>query len=339
MKIIDLIVEEKPTGEISLGAGVGTQGGTIGGGIKENNFMGKGINLDTNLQFSQDQIRGKFSYKKENFNNSDNTLFTSLNSTSTDKLSDFGYKSSEIGGSIGTSFQQYENLYFSPEISTAYEKLKTSSLASENLKKQKGNYFDTYFNYSFNYDLRNKRYKADEGYNTYFYQELPMISKNQEIVNFFEISRYQKISESITKISFSSKAVNTISSKDVRLSKRLYIPSKKLRGFEQGKVGPIKNGEYLGGNYISTLNFNATLPKLLPSFQNTDISYFIDTANVWGVDHDSSINDNSQIRASTGVALDILTPIGPLNFSLSQPLMKHSNDITETFRFNLGTAF
>ena len=339
LKIIDLIVEEKPTGEISLGAGVGTQGGTIGGGIKENNFMGKGINLDTNLQFSQDQIRGKFSYKKENFNNSDNTLFTSLNSTSTDKLSDFGYKSSEIGGSIGTSFQQYENLYFSPEISTAYEKLKTSSLASENLKKQKGNYFDTYFNYSFNYDLRNKRYKADEGYNTYFYQELPMISKNQEIVNFFEISRYQKISESITKISFSSKAVNTISSKDVRLSKRLYIPSKKLRGFEQGKVGPIKNGEYLGGNYISTLNFNATLPKLLPSFQNTDISYFIDTANVWGVDHDSSINDNSQIRASTGVALDILTPIGPLNFSLSQPLMKHSNDITETFRFNLGTAF
>ena len=339
LKIIDLIVEEKPTGEISLGAGVGTQGGTIGGGIKENNFMGKGINLDTNLQFSQDQIRGKFSYKKENFNNSDNTLFTSLNSTSTDKLSDFGYKSSEIGGSIGTSFQQYENLYFSPEISTAYEKLTTSSLASENLKKQKGNYFDTYFNYSFNYDLRNKRYKADEGYNTYFYQELPMISKNQEIVNFFEISRYQKISESITKISFSSKAVNTISSKDVRLSKRLYIPSKKLRGFEQGKVGPIKNGEYLGGNYISTLNFNATLPKLLPSFQNTDISYFIDTANVWGVDHDSSINDNSQIRASTGVALDILTPIGPLNFSLSQPLMKHSNDITETFRFNLGTAF
>jgi outer membrane protein insertion porin family len=339
LKIIDLIVEEKPTGEISLGAGVGTQGGTIGGGIKENNFMGKGINLDTNLQFSQDQIRGKFSYKKENFNNSDNTLFTSLNSTSTDKLSDFGYKSSEIGGSIGTSFQQYENLYFSPEISTAYEKLKTSSLASENLKKQKGNYFDTYFNYSFNYDLRNKRYKADEGYNTYFYQELPMISKNQEIVNFFEISRYQKISESITKVSFSSKAVNTISSKDVRLSKRLYIPSKKLRGFEQGKVGPIKNGEYLGGNYISTLNFNATLPKLLPSFQNTDISYFIDTANVWGVDHDSSIDDNSQIRASTGVALDILTPIGPLNFSLSQPLMKHSNDITETFRFNLGTTF
>ncbi len=339
LKIIDLIVEEKPTGEISLGAGVGTQGGTIGGGIKENNFMGKGINLDTNLQFSQDQIRGKFSYKKENFNNSDNTLFTSLNSTSTDKLSDFGYKSSEIGGSIGTSFQQYENLYFSPEISTAYEKLKTSSLASENLKKQKGNYFDTYFNYSFNYDLRNKRYKADEGYNTYFYQELPLISKNQEIVNFFEISRYQKISESITKVSFSSKAVNTISSKDVRLSKRLYIPSKKLRGFEQGKVGPIKNGEYLGGNYISTLNFNATLPKLLPSFQNTDISYFIDTANVWGVDHDSSIDDNSQIRASTGVALDILTPIGPLNFSLSQPLMKHSNDVTETFRFNLGTAF
>ena len=56
LKVVNLTVEEKPTGEISLGAGVGTSGGTIGGGIKENNFLGKGIKLNSNLQISENAI-------------------------------------------------------------------------------------------------------------------------------------------------------------------------------------------------------------------------------------------------------------------------------------------
>jgi len=339
LKIIDLTVEEKPTGEISLGAGIGTSGGTFGGGIKENNFMGKGVKLNTNLQLTANSIKGKFIYEKPNFNYSDNSLFTSLTSTSNDNLDDFGYKSSEIGISFGTSFEQFENLYFRPSVETSVEKLETTSLASRNLKKQEGDYFDTYFKYSLNYDLRNKRYRPDEGYQNIFYQELPMISDNTEIVNSFESTKYQKISDIVTRISFYGKAVNTLNDSDVRISKRLFMPSKKLRGFEAGKIGPVQNTDYIGGNYISAVNFNAKLPQLLPSFQNTDISFFVDVANVWGVDYDKTIDDSSKFRSSTGIALDILTPVGPLNFSLSQPLSKKSTDKTETFRFNLGTTF
>ena len=69
-----------------------------------------------------------------------------------------------------------------------------------------------------------------------------------------------------------------------------------------------------------------------------DFSLFVDAANIWGVDYDSSI-DNNKIRSSTGVAINLLTPIGPLNFSLSQPITKSSTDKTESFRFNLGTTF
>ena len=53
LKIIDLTVEEQPTGEIALAAGAGTSGTTIGGGINEKNFLGKGINLSTNLKFQK----------------------------------------------------------------------------------------------------------------------------------------------------------------------------------------------------------------------------------------------------------------------------------------------
>jgi len=339
LKIIDLTVEEKPTGEISLGAGVGTSGGSIGGGIKENNFMGKGIKLNTNIQFSDNAIKGVFIYEKPNFNYSNNTLFSSIRSTSTDNLDSFGYKNTDIGASVGTSFEQFENFYFAPNIDVAYEKLETTSLASAAKKKQTGDYFDTSFNYTLDYDLRNKRYRPDDGFRNVFYQELPVISNNYEIVNSFETTHFKKISGTITKISFYSKAVNTLTDKDVRVSKRVYVPEKKLRGFEKGKVGPVQDGDYIGGNYISALNLNASLPRLLPSFQNTDISFFIDAANLWGVDYDNSVDDKSMIRTSTGIALDILTPIGPLNFSLAQPITKSSSDQTESFRFNLGTSF
>ncbi len=339
LKVINLTVKEKPTGEISLGAGFGTTGGTIGGGVKENNFLGKGIKLDTNLQVSANSIKGKFVYEKPNFNYSDNSLFTSIRSTTSDNLNDFGYETSDIGASVGTSFQQFENLYFSPALDMSYEKLQTTSAASAALKKQEGNYFDTYFNYALNYDLRNKNYRPDEGYRNSFKQELPIISDNYEIVNSFETTRYQKISDMVTKISFYGKAVNTLDNKDVRISKRLYIPSHKLRGFESGKIGPIENDDYIGGNYISAVNFSTTLPQILPSFQNMDFSFFVDAANVWGVDYDSAIDDNTKIRSATGFAMDILTPVGPLNFSLSQPLTKNSTDKTESFRFNLGTTF
>ena len=339
LKVVNLTVEEKPTGEISLGAGVGTSGGTIGGGIKENNFLGKGIKLNSNLQISENAIKGQFIYEKPNFNYSDNSLFTSIRSTTTDNINDFGYKTTDLGLSLGTAFEQFENLYFRPEIDIAYEKLETTSAASASLKKQEGDYFDNYFNYSLDYDLRNKRFRPDEGFRNIFRQELPLVSDNYEIVNSFETTKYQKISEMVTKVSFYGKAVNALSNEDVRISKRLFMPSSKLRGFESGKIGPVDNNDYIGGNYISALNFSATLPTLLPSFQNLDFSIFVDAANVWGVDYDSSIDDNNKIRSSTGVAMDILTPIGPLNFSLSQPITKSSTDKTEGFRFNLGTTF
>jgi outer membrane protein insertion porin family len=69
--------------------------------------------------------------------------------------------------------------------------------------------------------------------------------------------------------------------------------------------------------------------------------FFIDTANVWGVDYDNTLDDfySGSIRSSTGVALDWFSPIGPLNFSLAYPITKDDGDKTETFRFNLGTTF
>ena len=106
-----------------------------------------------------------------------------------------------------------------------------------------------------------------------------------------------------------------------------------------GKVGPKDGDDFVGGNYISTINMSTTLPQILSNLQTVDFSLFLDAANIWGVDYDSSIDDSSKLRSSVGLAVDWFTPVGPLNFSLAQDLTKHDNDKLESFRFNLGTTF
>ena len=343
LKKIDITVEEKPTGEISLAAGVGTSGSTIGGGITENNFLGKGISLNTYLELSEETIKGQFVYSRPNFAYTDNTLITSLSNTKTDNLSDFGYKLSATSFKLGTEFEQFENLFYSPSISFSHENLETNSTASSKLKKQEGTYNDIYYNYGLNYDLRDSKFRPTSGNRTSFYQELPIISDGSEILNSINFDQYKTISKNLNLIgkgSFLFKAVNSFdSSRDVRISKRLNIPYNRLRGFERGKIGPVENNDYIGGNYVSALNLSTNLPFLLPSLDVFDFSYFIDAANVWGVDYNNSLDDSGSIRSSTGLGIDILTPIGPLSFSFTKPITKKSSDKTESFRFNLGTNF
>jgi len=340
-KEIDINVEERPTGEISVTAGFGTTGETIGAGIKENNFLGKGIKLNTNFEITSETIKGQFIYAKPNFNYSDNTLFTSLKSSTSDFLTDSGYKTSEIGFSLGTKFEQFQNIFLSPEIDFLIEDLETTSSASNILKKQEGSYTDLYFNYSINQDLRDKKFRTENGYVTTFSQELPLVSDNSELSNAFEITNYRKLSSTsdmVGKVSFFGKTITGLSD-DVRISKRLTVPSYKLRGFQRGKVGPVDNNDYVGGNHVSSLNLSATLPTIVQGLDNLDVGVFFDAANVWGVDYDSSIDDKSTVRSSAGVALNLMTPIGPLSFSFANALSKASSDKTETFRFNLGTQF
>tara|TARA_B110000444_G_C18847324_1_gene602958 strand:+ start:1708 stop:3948 length:2241 start_codon:yes stop_codon:yes gene_type:complete len=340
LKIIDIIVTEKPTGEISAGAGYGTTGATTSFGIKENNFNGKGINLNTNLSLTEESIRGLFAYTHPNFAYTDRALTTSVESTVTDKEKDYGYKSTLNSISLGTGYEQYKDLYFYPSISISGESLTTTATASADYKKQEGSYFDTLFNYSITYDKRNSSYQPTDGFKSTWIQKLPLLSDNANILNGYEITTYKEIiDDMVISAGFYSRAVNSLGNKDVRVSKRLFIPKSKLHGFEPGKVGPKDGSDYVGGNYVTTFNTSTTVPYLLQTLENIDLKVFFDAANIWGVDYSSSIDDSNEIRSAFGAAVEVLTPVGPLSFSLSQPITKASGDKTETFRFQLGTTF
>ena len=337
-KEINISVEEKPTGEISLGAGFGTSGASTMFGVKENNFLGKNIKLNTNLRVSEETIKGAFSVANPNWNYSNKTLVASIESSVTDRMTDYGYETGKTGFTFGSAWEQYDDVIFSPKLSLFYEKLDTNQDASANLKKQEGEYVDSSFAYGFDLDKRNQRFQTSDGYRSRFNQSIPFITEDAAFFNSYEFTTFHQIADMVTRLSIQGSAINALGDEDVRISKRLYIPSKKLRGFEAGKIGPIDSGDFIGGNYTAVLNASTTLPEFGSNLETIDFQLFLDAANVWGVDYDSSL-DNSHLRSSVGLGVDWYTLVGPLNFSITQTLSKADSDKTESVRFNIGTTF
>ena len=339
LKVINIMVEEKPTGEISAGAGIGTNGGSFAVDIKENNWLGEGKKIGLNFEASQDSLKGQFTYSDPNYDLLGNQIEYSLYNITNDKP-DQGYENNVIAANISTGFEQYKNLFTSFGLGLSYDDLRTNTTASDSLKKQSGEYSELAFSYGLSYDQRDRKFMPTDGSIIGFNQVLPVYADKPYISNTFSTSNYHTFNESLIgsgKIYLTS--INGLNDEDVRISKRKNLSSRRLRGFEKGKVGPVDGTDHIGGNYAAALNFEATLPNVLPESTNTDISAFLDFGSVWGVDYDKTIDESNKLRSSTGVAASWISPIGPLTFILSTNLSKAKTDKTESFNFNLGTTF
>ena len=267
-------------------------------------------------------------------------MYGSIQAIETDRLASFGYKTNRTGFSIGTNFEYLDDLSFGLGSSNYYEEIETDSTASSRQKSQAGNYWDSFINLDFDYDKRNQKFQTTDGFRSNYYLDIPIISNTYTLSNTYNYEYFTDLYEdNVSVFSLYLKSVDSINNDDVKLSERIFLPSNKLRGFETGKIGPKDGNDFIGGNYATALNFSSTIPQLLENSQNIDVLFFLDAANVWGVDYDNSINDNSKIRSSFGIGIDWLTPIGPINFTFAEPITKANTDITETFRFNLGTTF
>lgn len=338
-KILEVKVEEKATGEIMAGAGVGTDGTSVMFAVKENNWLGKGINLKSSLSLNAQSISGSIAMRNPNYNYTGNAVFSSLDISSMDKTTNSGFESATTGFSFGTEFEQYEGVFLSPTIRAKFEKIDVQSSASDKIKKMEGNYKNVDFNYSITLDKRDQRFETTSGHKISFVQSLPIVQDSSSILNGLTVSKYFEFSEDVIgALKIYGRSLHGIDD-DVRLSERLFIPQRRLRGFDTSKVGPKDASDWIGGNFATAVGFEAKLPNLLPESLKTNVSAFIDTANLWGVDYSDSVNDSNKIRSSVGLAADVWTMVGPLSFTVAKAITTYDQDETETFNFRLGTSF
>jgi outer membrane protein insertion porin family len=340
-KNLNLFVKEQPTGNISAGVGYGTNGGLFEASINEKNFLGQGINLNFTGRFSADIIKGDVSYVNPNYLNSNKELAVSLFSE-VDDYKNSGYQNKRIGTRLATKYEIYEDIFFRPNLGVQFDKLEVTGSASSLLRSRQGDFVTTSFGYNFIHDQRDSKFNPTSGSIIYFDQNIATIFSDIPTIQTGVGATFYKELFS-DKFIGSAKArlanVTAFKDKDVKLSDRIFASSSDLRGFEQRGVGPVDSGDHIGANNLATLSLKSTFPNPVPENLRATTFLFLDIGNVWGVDYSSSISDSSKLRTSTGLAMDLMSPVGPLSFTYSIPLSKASTDKEQNFLFNIGSSF
>jgi len=340
-KDFNLFVKEQATGNISAGVGYGTNGGLLEASINEKNFLGQGINLNFTGRLSSEIVRGDLSYVDPNFKNSDKELASSLYSE-VDDYTNSGYQNKRVGTKLATKYEIYEDIFFRPNATIQYDKLEVTGSASSLLRSREGNFMTTSLGYNFSIDQRDSRFNPTSGSVIYFdqniatlFSDIPTIQTGLGGTFYKELLNDKFIGSAKIRLA----NVFAFDNKNVKLSDRIFSSQNDLRGFETRGVGPVDSGDHIGGNNLATLSLKSTFPNPIPENLRANTFIFFDAGNVWKAYYSDLISSSSIIRSSTGVALDLMSPFGPLSFAYSIPISKASTDKEQRFLFNIGSSF
>ena len=340
-KDFNLFVKEQPTGSISAGIGFGTNGGIFEAGINERNFLGQGINLNFTGRLSTEKISGVFGYNDPNFKNTNKELAMSLYSER-DDYENAGYQNKRVGSNFSTKYELYEDIYFRPSVGIQYDSLGVTGTVSNLIRSREGDTLSTSVGYVFSIDKRDSKFNPTSGTVFYFSQDIDtFISDIQAFKTNIGATVYKELINDKFIGSAKARLANStaINNKDVKISDRLYSSPSELRGFEPRGIGPVDTTDHVGGNNLATLSLKSTFPNPIPDSLKSTTYLFLDMGSVWGVDYSDSISGSSKIRSTTGIALDLMSPIGPLSFTYSIPISKASTDKEQNFLFNIGSSF
>jgi outer membrane protein insertion porin family len=210
------------------------------------------------------------------------------------------------------------------------------------LSSRQGDTLTSSVGYVFSVDKRDSKFNPTSGTVFYFSQDIDTLISD---IHAFKTSIAGTVYKELINDKFigSAKArlanSTAINNKDIKISDRLFSSSSDLRGFEPRGVGPVDINDHIGGNNLATLSFKSTFPNPIPDSLRSTTYLFLDIGNVWGVDYSDTILSSSKIRSTTGIALDFISPIGPLSFTYSIPISKASTDKEQNFLFNIGSSF
>ena len=169
----------------------------------------------------------------------------------------------------------YDDLKFGVSSSNFYEKISTNSTASTRQQEQEGNYWDSFLNLDFIYDKRNQKFQTNKGFLSWYDVGIPILSDTNTLLNSYKYKVFTELyDDNVSSISINLRSAFSLKNEDIKLSERLFIPSSSLRGFERGKVGPKDNNDFVGGNYLASINFTSHITTNFTKFSKYRFSNF-----------------------------------------------------------------
>ena len=345
-------VEERPSGNLSLGLGFSQTGGLVfQTSVTQDNFLGSGKRIS--FSFNNSEINRRFGFSYTNPYYTDDGVSRSLSAfyqeTDSFDANITVFDNTIWGGTVGFSIPiteyntfhtqlAYENTDISVGIGSAQEVV---DFITEN-----GNQYNILrWSNSLSFDTRNRSVLPDKGALHRISAEIALPSLGNSL-EYYKISyKTQWYTPIFEDYIFSLKG--NIGYGDSYGDTKGGLPffenfyaggPKSVRGYEENTLGPEDSlGRPLGGNLRLVAGAEVILP--VPFFKDVKsvrIAGFFDAGNVYGNDEDF---DASELRYSVGLSGIWVSPFGLVSASIAQPIADQAGDDIQNFQFTFGTSF
>ncbi len=339
---LEVSVEEKNTGEASIGAGYSSAtAASLQFGLSEKNFLGKGQKVKFQSSLANTRSTYDLSITEPYFNNKPLSLTTSIYSNFTDPVS-VNYETEDIGFGLSMSFPLATERFLELRYSLFTAKVKANSNATAYENALAGTDTVSTIGYSLAFDKRNSRYKPSRGFNFILNQDLAGLGGNSYYYkNSFELNSYKRLSERfIGAFKLQAGNINGYNDKYSPLSSNFKLGGKNLRGFKSGKVGPKIGNSYTGGQYYYLTSLETNIDLNIDAFDITS-TFFVDVGSVWGLENPSYglVDSDHEPRSSVGLNFNWDSAIGPINIIYANIIKSNKNDTTDNLYFDIGYNF
>ena len=348
--IVDVDVEEQPTGSLSFGGSFSDDSGfALAVGFSERNFLGRGQSLSVDIQTGTEDRRGTLSFREPAFLGRDLTFGIDIEYVTTD-FDNATYDTISASVRPSLSFPLGENSRLQVFYEVASEEIKNVSAdASPIIQAEEGDLFRSSIGYSYTYDLLRGGLNPNRGVRLTFSQELAGLGGDVEYIRTraFAVAQRDIMNEEVTlRAILEAGMISSLGGGSTRVTDRFFLSSRQLRGFDSRGVGPRDTGavesDVLGGNAYTALRLEADFPLGLPEEYGIAGGVFFDAGSLWSLDNTAgvaTVDDGFELRTSVGVSIFWDTPIGPLRLNFSKPLQKNPLDDENTFDITIQTQF
>ncbi len=344
--VVDVNVQEKSTGEVSIGAGFSSSDGPLADfQIRERNLLGKGQDLAFSTTIAGTRTEFNTSFTEPYFLNRDISAGVDLFHSTSDLQDESSYDQKRTGGGLRLGYPLSENwrqtLRYRMENN---EITNVDSDASLFIRNQQGKRATSAISQKLAYDTRDSYTFPTNGLSYWFDTELAGLGGDAKYVSAKTgASYYYPLADKlILNVLGETGAVTSYGDSNVEINERYFLGGSTLRGFERSGVGPRDSatGDSLGGNYFYRSSVELSFPLGLPKELGIMGHTFTDVGSLWNLDEGSAgIFEENSIRATAGVGVSWQSPFGPIRVDLALPYAKEDFDKEENFRFDFGTRF
>jgi outer membrane protein insertion porin family len=344
--VIDVAVEEQPTGSLNVGVGYSTSNGVISlFSIGEQNLFGRGYQASLSLQVGTQQDQAFLSFTDPAFLDRNMSAGFDVGETRTDSTEDLTFQESNASLTLRGGFNYNERLSQGFRYFARADTIKSvDTTVSPFIQQEVGTRTASGLGQTITYDTRDSKIDPSDGYIISLSNDVAGLGGNSKYIrtNLTGTTYYPTFEESVLSISGRAGYIAGFG-QTIHLQDRFFLGGDSFKGFAKGGVGPhdiSTENAALGGNALYAATTELSSPLTVAKEFGLRGLIWGEVGSLWNVDVSGpTVRDDADPRASVGFGVAVTTPIGPVRADIGFPLLKKSYDDTELFSFSLGQRF